>query len=127
MAASLGCRVAAIEASPWNVDLLRRSVEMNGFRDFHLLNVAAADRPGELEFASMGPWGQVSCEGIDRPTVRVDAVRIDDLLRDLGWNNVEFVKLDVEGYEVRAVHGMARLLTVDRTPRRSISSRTPTR
>jgi FkbM family methyltransferase len=111
LAASLGCRVAAIEASPWNVDLLRRSVELNEFRDCQLLNVAAADRPGELEFASMGPWGQVSCEGIDRPTVRVDAVRIDDLLQDLGWDNVEFIKLDVEGYEVRAVRGMARLLS----------------
>lgn len=111
LAASLGCRVVAVEASPWNADLLRRSVELNGFGDVHVLNAAAADRPGELEFASMGPWGQVSCEGVDRPSVRVDAVRIDDLLHDLGWDNVEFVKLDVEGYEVRAVRGMTRLLS----------------
>jgi FkbM family methyltransferase len=111
LAASLGCRVTAIEASPWNAELIRRSIELNGFRDLRVLNVAAADQPGELQFASLGPWGQVSCESVSGPTVRVPAVRVDDVLAELGWDKVEFLKLDVEGYEVRALHGMSRLLS----------------
>ena len=39
-----------------------------------------------------------------------DAGRVDDVLEERGWDNVRFIKLDVEGSEVRAVRGMPRLL-----------------
>ena len=41
----------------------------------------------------------------------VPAVRMDDVLDEHGWQNVRFIKLDVEGHEVRAIRGMNRLLS----------------
>ena len=37
-------------------------------------------------------------------------IRVDDLIPQLGWESVDFVKMDVEGWEIKAISGMARLL-----------------
>jgi hypothetical protein len=41
----------------------------------------------------------------------VRATTVDDLLEELGWERVDFIKMDIEGSEVSAVRGMARLLS----------------
>jgi hypothetical protein len=45
------------------------------------------------------------------PTIQVRASTVDDLLAEMRWTGVDFVKLDIEGSEVKAVRGMAALLS----------------
>jgi len=108
-AASLGCEVIAVEASPQNAALLRRSAEENRFANLKVVHAAVADRAGSIEFIAQGPWGIVA-PAAGAATVSVPAVRVDDLLAEHGWPDVRFVKIDVEGSEVAAVRGMPRLL-----------------
>jgi len=42
--------------------------------------------------------------------IRVVTLRVDTLLRILNIENVDIVKIDVEGYESRVINGMSRLL-----------------
>jgi FkbM family methyltransferase len=109
-AAALGCEVVAVEASPRHAALLQVSADHNRFTHLRVVHAAVGDRSGSVEFSSHGPWGHVATPATGMPAVTVSAVRIDDLMADRGWEGARFVKLDVEGSEVRALLGMSRLL-----------------
>ena len=110
-AAALGCRVVAVEASPRNVDLLKAGAARNGFDGLRVVGCAASDAPGMLRFVQAGPYGLVANPIVkDSETVEVSAIAVDDVLTELGIDSVDLIKMDVEGSEVRAVRGMARLL-----------------
>jgi FkbM family methyltransferase len=105
--------VLAVEANPANADLLRRSAALNRFPQFELVHAAVGDRPGELHFRPIGPYGSVVVgdPGDDPGVVRVPSVAVDTLLAERGLARVDFVKMDIEGSEAAAVRGMAGLLS----------------
>jgi FkbM family methyltransferase len=109
-AAASGYEVVSVEASPRNAELLRASVEANGWTNMRVLHAAVSDKPGFLEFMAHGPYGHVALPGDSRPTVKVEAAPVDDLLERVGWDRPDFIKMDIEGSEVSAVRGMGRLL-----------------
>jgi FkbM family methyltransferase len=111
-AAALGCRVLAVEANPANAELLRQSAGLNRFPGFELVHAAVGDRPGELHFRPIGPYGSVVVgdPGDDPGVIRVPSVTVDALLAGRGLVRVDFIKMDVEGSEAAAVRGMAGLL-----------------
>ena len=115
-AAAAGSPVLAIEASPDNARLLRASVARNGFRDSSVVSAAASDQPGSVRFHAVGPWGTVVDSETSPLSIEVPAVTIDELLFELGFPRPRFVKMDVEGSEIRAMHGMAQLLSLDDAP-----------
>jgi FkbM family methyltransferase len=109
-AASMGCEVLAVEAAPENAELLRASVEHNGFTHVRIVQAVASDRNGMVSFSCHGPFGHVFTAATNMPSEEVPAVRVDDLLAEAGWDRVDLVKLDVEGSEIAALDGMANLL-----------------
>lgn len=109
-AAAAGCDVVAVEAAPRNAELLLRAVAANDFRTLRVVHAAVGERTGTVEFLSDGPYGRVTDKDADGPTVAVRAVRVDDLLAEVGWDRADFVKLDVEGFELPTVRGMPKLL-----------------
>lgn len=121
IAAALGCRVACVEPAPRNVALLRASVARNGFDRMRVVAAAVTDREGTLEFLPHGPWGTTSNAAVaqspaliyasEHAPVTVRAVKVDGLVRKLGWDRVDFLKMDSEGSEVAAIRGMNDLLS----------------
>ncbi|HEX2052150.1 MAG TPA: FkbM family methyltransferase, partial [Actinomycetota bacterium] len=110
-AAAIGCHVLSVDASHPNILLLRASVARNGFWNMNVVYAAVSDEAGHVEFCPNGPVGHVATEQIDLPKVQVRAVRVDDLLDHMGWPKVNLLKVDVEGFEIKALRGMARRLT----------------
>jgi FkbM family methyltransferase len=120
-AAALGCRVTCVEAAPENYALLNASVDRNDFADMRVVWGAVTDYDGTLTFLPHGPWGTIANPSVlhspdmiqasELAPVTVPALTVDGLLHRLGWERVDFVKLDVEGSEIAALHAMARLLT----------------
>jgi FkbM family methyltransferase len=119
-AAAAGCLAVAVEAAPHNVELLRASVARNGFHELRVVHAAASDQPGTLQFWPRGPWGRVATSDgaepdTDTPAITVPALPVQDLLIELGIGPA-FVKLDVEGSELRAIDGMRDLLSGPAAP-----------
>jgi FkbM family methyltransferase len=109
-AAAVGCKVLAVEAAPHAAALLQASATRNGFRNLKVIQAAAADAPGSLEFCPRGPHGHVATPLVPLPTIAVPAVTVDEVLLELGWGPVAFVKMDIEGSEIGALRGMSRVL-----------------
>lgn len=110
-AAAAGCGVLAVEASPANAALCRASASRNGFHDLRIVNAAAGDTAGVIEFEANGPWGHIAWDGEGEvATIPVPAVTVDELLAAFAWPTPGFVKMDVEGSELKAIEGMRHLL-----------------
>lgn len=109
-AAAAGCNVLAVEASPRNTALLEESVRRNRFERMRVVQAAASDRSGTIDFCPFGPFGHIATPATQLPRMPIRALRIDDLLDEIGWRKVAFIKMDIEGSELAAVRGMTRLL-----------------
>jgi FkbM family methyltransferase len=109
-AAALGYEVLGVEASPSNASVLQASLDRNGFERVRLVHAAVSNRPGTLKFRQLGPYGHVAAPGSGLDTVTVPALAVDDLLDELGWDRVDFIKMDIEGSEVFGLQGMTRRL-----------------
>lgn len=115
-AAACGCEVVAVEASPRNAALLAESARENGLTALRVVQAAASARAGTLDFLQLGPYGLVANAGVRGETVRVPAIAVDDLAAGLGWEQIHFIKMDIEGSEPAALMGMQRLLSRDGAP-----------
>lgn len=123
MAARVGTtgNVTALEANPRLADLIGRSIRVNGFSDqVRLLNRAAMDAPGSVDFVSFrrnsgGGHVPTVVNGHYDPVLgqpeayRVEAVRLDDL--DCG--PVDMIRMDAEGAEPFILRGAAELLNAN--------------
>lgn len=112
-ASALGCEVLAVEACPRSAERLRASAEINEFPRLRVLHAAAGDHAGEVEFFPHGAWGHVrqDVERVSGVSVPVASAKVDDLLSQSGWDQVDLVKISVTGYEAKVIGGMSRLLS----------------
>ena len=116
LAASLvkeGGRVYSWEPSPANVKMLLASQLANGFQNIEIVQAAAGRRSGLLNYFPNFSNGMVTEIGQVPPeqafaAETVMALRIDDVLsRDV---KIDFVKIDVEGFEYEALNGALEML-----------------
>ena len=104
-------RVFAFEPDPGNFAILRRNVELNGFRNVVLENRAAAARAETCRlYLSVKNTGDHRLAPADEPrsSVGVSAVRLDTVLKGIG--RVDFLKVDTQGAEVAVLTGARHLL-----------------
>jgi len=117
---ALGFDVLAVEASPRNAALLKTSAEMSGFQNIEVVQSAVGETSGFITFLEAGPYGYVRGGSNDASASEADiAVRkqtLPQILSDLGWSGINFVKMDVEGSEIAALRGMASILRRDSAP-----------
>jgi protein O-GlcNAc transferase len=109
-------RVVAFEPQPVVAARLRCSAEANGFSALVVVEAALSSAPGEATFHLGGSTELGSLQsGADATgtTIRVRVGMLDEELSALGVRDVSFMKLDVEGEEVRALEGARGLLARD--------------
>lgn len=105
-------RVIAFEPDPLNFLLLKRNVRANGYRNVELVNKAVADTTGTMRlYLSRDNKGDHrlydSRDG--REAVDIAVTTLDDALA--GYDGrLDFIKMDIQGSEARALAGMTRLL-----------------
>jgi FkbM family methyltransferase len=109
--------VYCFEAGSRNHAFLVRNLKINRVRNATALRLAVYDRAGEIElsyvddfagaaFSSSTGYGDPRGE---RETVR--CVTIDDWVEHRGLARLDFIKIDVEGAEVKALTGGVRTLS----------------
>lgn len=112
--ASLGASVHAIEPAGHALGVLRRNLELNGLHDVTVHPVAVGEMESELQLSmhadpSRASLGDLAEETTGLETVQV--VRLDHLVP----GSVDFIKIDVEGFELPALRGASRILESGRT------------
>lgn len=105
-------RVFAFEPDPRNFDLLRRNVEENGYTNVTLVPKAVAETTGTRRLYRNGENlgdHRLYDSHDGRDSVAVETAALDEMFAAAGAR-VDFIKMDIQGAEWSALHGMRRLL-----------------
>jgi FkbM family methyltransferase len=96
-------KVIAFEPLPINVSYLRRHLDLNRCRNVEVLEVAACDQEGEANFEQEATlsMGRLDNQG----NLRVRTSSLDALLHGQEIPPPNYVKMDIEGAEFRALLG----------------------
>jgi FkbM family methyltransferase len=105
-------QVIAIEPSPDNCEWIRRSVELNGYANVELQEVALSDSEGEapLYLGEKSGWHSLVAGEADQDSITVRTRTLDALLEELRCPPPDVLKVDVEGGELGVLRGASRTL-----------------
>jgi FkbM family methyltransferase len=95
-------KVVAFEPNAKNASMLLRAVTVNGFKNVVLVPVAASDREGVVALSNDSSNSYL-IDGGSRGEL-VQTVRADMVLA--GEAHVDFIKIDIEGFEPAALSGL---------------------
>ena len=108
-------RIIAIEPEPHNYACLLKNIEANRMRNVFAVPKMLWSRAGRLDLHLSGNSAAHSayCEGFYGSTgesIRVEADTLDGILKGLGIESADFIKMDIEGSEIEALKGMSSAL-----------------
>jgi FkbM family methyltransferase len=96
--------IACVEPEPGNLKVLYHNMAMNGVRA-KIFEAAISKSDGEETLSlSDQDYGHkiVDVETGDLPrSIRVKAIAVQTLLRELKWLKIDLLKIDIEGYETK--------------------------
>jgi FkbM family methyltransferase len=100
-------RVWAIEPHPVSFAALRLLCELNRLANVTALNYACIDQAGELQIETLPVWesNYVRAGDPSASSYPVKSVRFDDLAEEHGIERIDFLKMNIEGAERRALPG----------------------
>ena len=119
-----GGRVVSLEPDPRLFPVLAGNIAMNHLSQAIALRVAAGSEPGWLTLAGFdeatGNFGLSRVVGSNHengPLFQVTARPLDAILQEMGLETVDLLKMDIEGAEGLALHGLEQSLAQRRVRR----------
>lgn len=117
-ASALACNVGEVhsfEPSPPTFLYLLQTLSANRATNVKARQVAVGKEPGELSFFddanSASASHLVIGDTLGRETnIKVPVTTIDAYARDEGLERIDFIKIDIEGFEIDALHGGERTI-----------------
>jgi len=107
-------KIVAIEASPWIFKVLDGNIKQNGLKNISALNHAAYFESGKEMFiyAPRELFGKGSLNPtFTKEGEAVSTITIDDIRSKFGFSGIDFVKVDVEGFEICVFKGMTGIIS----------------
>ncbi len=122
-AASAWCpqgRVIAIEGSPKVSRWLGHNVSVNGLANVQIVQRAVTAKSGDEVLFYDVPDEKLGMSALvnrfHTEGVAVRTITLDDAVAQAGLDRVDVIKIDVEGHELAAFQGAARLLAQEKPP-----------
>ncbi len=91
-------KVIAVEAGRNVAECLALNLSVNDAHNAVRLNAAVSDKDGTLRFDENSAWGHAGIRGVE-----VEAVTLEELVRRYELSRVDFIKIDVEGGELKVL------------------------
>jgi len=107
-------RVISAEPDPQSYAILKDNITQNHLTNVYAINAALSDRSGQMTFYACTDPSLSGFELQLKAKLRekrvVKTLTLDELLDSLGIDQVNWIKLDVEGAETHVLQGAKRLL-----------------
>ena len=119
------CDVYAFEAMPRTVERLSVNVKANGFSQrVHIEPFAISNQQAKVELLMPRPRDFLGTGNsvFDKPNITMvdstfsESRTIDSYLPKFEGRTVSCIKLDIEGHEMEALHGMDQTISINRPP-----------
>jgi len=109
-------KIYVFEPSPYNIDRLKKNIEINNYNNVEIFSYAVGDSNSYAKFyisKRSNLCGFNKTEDNDS-VLDVKIIKLDDFLKD---KKVDFIRMDIEGYEKEALMGLEQNLKSDRAPK----------
>ncbi|EPA05162.1 FkbM family methyltransferase [Candidatus Nitrosarchaeum limnium] len=106
-------KVFAFEPEPKNFEILKKNVELNNYQNVILEQKAVSDVNEKINLYLSEGIGthSIKLKQNIKQTIQVESIRLDDYFSNLNLTDkINFIKIDVEGAEFRALNGMNMIL-----------------
>ncbi len=106
-------KVIAIDPQPYNADRVARNAQLNGMANVLTIIAAAGDKPGFIKLPIQSDRDRARLSlleagpGDTGALVEVPLRRIDEIIESAGLPAVKLIKIDVEGFELEVLLGLA--------------------
>ena len=104
-------KVFAFEPEPNNFNLLKKNIEINGYKNVNLINKAVSNKSGKIKLyidnVNYGGHSLIA-EIPNRQSIEIESIKLDDFFS--ANKKIDFIKIDVEGAELEVLKGMSNLL-----------------
>jgi len=110
--------VYAIEPEPRNFELLQRNIQLNNYRHVDAFQVGISNKT-QLEKLYISEHSNLHnllrplCPKDEDSVIDIKVYKLDDFISKyrISPSNIDLIRMDIEGYEVKALEGMSELLT----------------
>ena len=104
-------RVISFEPNPRAVKYLKRNIELNNFKNVQLVEAGLSDKEEEAILYTASLTTASINKGKDSPEQeQIKLTTLDLFCRKNGVNNIDLIKIDVEGHEVKCLEGAAEII-----------------
>jgi len=107
-------QIICFEPFSENFDSLTQNIVLNGLPNVHLENIAIGEKEGVINLyydKRENNLGMVSATPLERGiTEEVKVVSLDTYLKNIHFNKIDLIKIDVEGFEYSVLSGMKNTL-----------------
>jgi len=107
--AKLAKKVYAFEPSDWMHERLLQNISLNNFKNVVTNKVALSDVNGRALYCSE-EHDRVDKKPNERKYIKMDYVRLDDYVKENNIKALDFIKIDVDGFECRILEGGAKTI-----------------
>jgi len=111
-------RVISIEPESYNFEMLKANIKLNKLSNVTPLNVACWNKNEKLRLYLSPSYVSTGDHSLKNPVsmdfVEVSALKLDDILKHLEIDHVDFIKIDAEGADGEVLEGAEK--TIARNP-----------